>query len=218
MLKNKKGISLIVLIITIVVIIILASIIVINFSNNNPIERAREAKFKSDLVSFRDELEATHTENSINDSDYVKEDVNVEPADTVAKDEEKYQNMKKYIPSITKEYSKVLFIRKGKLMYYGYSASTTEDTDEDKNKRELQWSEDIGITPVYSRYGDLNGDGKLTIADAIILQKSIGNIITLTDEQKILADVDGNGSITISDAITVQKYIAGIIDKFPVEE
>lgn len=109
MLKNKKGISLIVLIITIVVIIILASVIVITFSTNNPILMAREAKFKSDLSGFRDELMATHNENEISYPDYIKEDVNVDAGN--------YLEMKKYIPDINEEYAKKLYIREGKLMY-----------------------------------------------------------------------------------------------------
>ena len=43
MIKNKKGISLIVLIITIAVIIILASAVILSIANNRPIESAKEA-------------------------------------------------------------------------------------------------------------------------------------------------------------------------------
>ena len=57
MIKRKNGISLIVLIITIIVVIILASVIIVSINKNNPIKSAKEAKFKSDLSSFRDELE-----------------------------------------------------------------------------------------------------------------------------------------------------------------
>ena len=41
--KNKKGISLIVLIITIAIIIILASAVILSIANNRPIESAKEA-------------------------------------------------------------------------------------------------------------------------------------------------------------------------------
>ena len=45
--KNKRrGISLMVLIVTIIVIIILALTVILTLSKNNPIESAREAKFK----------------------------------------------------------------------------------------------------------------------------------------------------------------------------
>ena len=63
--KNKRGISLIVLIIIIIVMLILVSVIVVSFNNNNPIGKAKEAKFKSDLSSFRDELDANINQNMI---------------------------------------------------------------------------------------------------------------------------------------------------------
>ncbi|MEG1705559.1 MAG: hypothetical protein RR290_03170 [Clostridia bacterium] len=42
--KNKKGISLIVLVVTIIVIIILAGAVILSLTNNNPIEEANKAK------------------------------------------------------------------------------------------------------------------------------------------------------------------------------
>ena len=56
--KGKQGISLIVLIVTIIVIIILAAAVILTLSKNNPIESAREAKFKEDVRSFKDDLMA----------------------------------------------------------------------------------------------------------------------------------------------------------------
>ena len=52
---RKKGISLITLVITIVVIIILAGVIILTISNNNPIQKAKEARDKSNEVT-REEL------------------------------------------------------------------------------------------------------------------------------------------------------------------
>ena len=54
--KNKKGISLIVLIITIIVVIILAAAVILTLSKNNPIESAKEATFKEDVRAYQDEL------------------------------------------------------------------------------------------------------------------------------------------------------------------
>jgi len=54
--KNKKGISLIVLVITIVVIIILAGAVILGLVDNNVINKASEAKFKTDSDTFKSEL------------------------------------------------------------------------------------------------------------------------------------------------------------------
>lgn len=47
--KNKKGISLIVLVITIIVIIILATALIVTLIKNNPISNAKEAVNANDL-------------------------------------------------------------------------------------------------------------------------------------------------------------------------
>ena len=55
--KNKKGISLIVLIITIVVIVILATAIIVNIAKTNIIENSNEAVVKQDFKTMQEELD-----------------------------------------------------------------------------------------------------------------------------------------------------------------
>lgn len=55
--KNKKGMSLIVLVITIIVMIILAGIIVVSMSKNNPIENAKIAVLKTNISNIYSEVE-----------------------------------------------------------------------------------------------------------------------------------------------------------------
>ena len=54
--NKKKGISLVVLIVTIIVIIVLAAAVIITLSKNNPIESAKEARFKADVKTLKNEL------------------------------------------------------------------------------------------------------------------------------------------------------------------
>ena len=61
--SDKKGISLIVLVITIIVIIILAVAVILSIANNNPIENAKEARFKSDVRTMQEELEMLKASN-----------------------------------------------------------------------------------------------------------------------------------------------------------
>ena len=60
------------------------------------------------------------------------------------------------------------------------------------------------------RLGDVNLDGEITLADAIMIQKHVVNILTLDGEQRAIADIDKDGEITIADAIRVQKHVVGI--------
>ena len=61
--SDKKGISLIVLVITIIVIIILALAVILSIANNNPIENAKEARFKNDVKTMQEELELLKASN-----------------------------------------------------------------------------------------------------------------------------------------------------------
>ncbi|MCX8074405.1 MAG: hypothetical protein N2749_02320, partial [Clostridia bacterium] len=54
--KQKKGVSLIVLVITIIVVIIIATAVILGLSQNNPIDSAKEATFKSDLKNMEEEI------------------------------------------------------------------------------------------------------------------------------------------------------------------
>lgn len=56
--------------------------------------------------------------------------------------------------------------------------------------------------------GDVNQDGKITVADATDILKANVDLITLTDEQKKLADFDRNGVVNVIDASELQRAIA----------
>lgn len=55
--------------------------------------------------------------------------------------------------------------------------------------------------------GDVNLDGKITVADATEILKANVDLVTLTDEQKKLADFDGNGVVNVIDASELQRAI-----------
>lgn len=57
-------------------------------------------------------------------------------------------------------------------------------------------------------FGDVDGDGKVTIADATLIQKAAVDLVSFTNLQKQLADVNGDGTVTVSDATCIQKYLA----------
>ena len=67
--KNKKGISLIVLIITIIVIIILAAAIILSISKNNPITNANKAVNENDLKTAQEAVVAWLGDRWVSDID-----------------------------------------------------------------------------------------------------------------------------------------------------
>jgi len=108
--RNRKGISLIVLVITIIVIIILAGSVILSLSRNNPILTAQEATFKNDMDSLQSELTMYIT------SKYTQTlggfDINTMNGEVST-----------YIPSVTK-YDTDFDIVKGKLIYNGANTQT----------------------------------------------------------------------------------------------
>ena len=105
--EKQKGISLIVLIVTIIVVIILAAVVILTLSKNNPIESAKEARFKEDIRTFQDELALA---------------VSKEYADAGGHRDEKittadFDEIKGYIPSFSEKYRDKFVIKKDQLKY-----------------------------------------------------------------------------------------------------
>lgn len=57
------------------------------------------------------------------------------------------------------------------------------------------------------KYGDLNCDGKVTSADAVTLARAVKGMVTLTEEQKIVADVNVDGKVDEKDVLILSKYL-----------
>lgn len=57
---------------------------------------------------------------------------------------------------------------------------------------------------------DLNGDTKLNINDATLIQRAVANVLTLTDAQKTIADYNYDGIVDINDVTMIQKHLAGM--------
>lgn len=61
-------------------------------------------------------------------------------------------------------------------------------------------------------YGDVNGDGDITVVDAALVQKHIVQFETLSADKQILADVNEDNTISVVDATLIQKYIVQLKD------
>lgn len=56
-------------------------------------------------------------------------------------------------------------------------------------------------------YGDVNGDGDITVVDATLVQKHVVQLETLSADKQILADVNEDNTISVVDATLIQKYV-----------
>ena len=68
------------------------------------------------------------------------------------------------------------------------------------------------------KYGDVDGNGYVKVADAQLICQFILHNITLTEAQQKAADVSGDGNITVADAQIICQYILHNITEFPVEK
>lgn len=62
--------------------------------------------------------------------------------------------------------------------------------------------------------GDVNNDGKITLADAQLTLRKALHLTELGEEADAAADVDGDGRITLNDARFILRYALHLIDAF----
>lgn len=73
------------------------------------------------------------------------------------------------------------------------------------------------VLPKSVKYGDVDGDGVVTVKDALMTLQAYVKTLELNDSQKIAADVDGESGVSIKDALLILQYFVGSVTKFPVE-
>lgn len=75
-----------------------------------------------------------------------------------------------------------------------------------------------GTEPVEpeQKRGDVNGDGKITKTDAVLLYRTIkGSKTVWTEQDKAIMDINQDGKITILDVSLLYAYLAGVIKNLP---
>ena len=152
--SDKKGISLIVLVITIIVIIILAVAVILSIANNNPIENAKEARFKNDVKTMQEELELLKASN------YAKNN-GASYNDPTTGDPIELSDLKS-----STNYTDDFLVKDG-VLYIKSGNKLTE--------KEQKWADELGVlkgVEVISKteskvgcYADIDGDG---VADGVI--------------------------------------------------
>ncbi|MBQ9949404.1 MAG: S8 family serine peptidase [Clostridia bacterium] len=78
-------------------------------------------------------------------------------------------------------------------------------------------TEDITVTAQYDKWfdiGDVNMDGVINTADAVIILKNVAGLVILDDNQMSLADPMTDGFVNTADAVIILKYAAGLITEF----
>ena len=62
--------------------------------------------------------------------------------------------------------------------------------------------------------GDLNGDGKVNTADAVVVLKISAGMVALDEKYQAAGDCNRDGKVNTADAVLILKYAAGMITEF----
>ena len=184
--REKKGISLIVLVVTIAVTIVLSAAIILTLTNNNPIENAKKVAFETDMSALKEDLNTyVHRKIAENQGVYEVEELYADENSLVEDGiEQTGQNIKLVLPSINDKYLNKIKIIGGKLNY----------TDE-SNMQEYSWAMEVfdGITADYDKVESDNGI--IQIDNAI--ENKLGNL-------RIYGNSIQNGTPTPDNPIEIQ--------------
>lgn len=97
---------------------------------------------------------------------------------------------------------------------YGYTGSTAESYAKENNYPFKPLSDATAI-------GDINQDSMVDLMDAILLNKYLAGVVTLTDLQLRFANcnnADGTDNITEEDLSSLMQFIIGVASNLPVSE
>jgi hypothetical protein len=73
-----------------------------------------------------------------------------------------------------------------------------------------QGSTTVDTSTTSGTKGDLNGDGKISAADIVKLQRVIVGLDTQTSDTLTLGDLNGDGKISAMDIVKIQRHIVGL--------
>ncbi len=110
---------------------------------------------------------------------------------------------------ITAEYTKVEVVYE----YESGSADSTETTETTEPSETTEPTEPSDSSVVY---GDVNCDGKVSIADVLTLNKNLMAGDPLSEQAQKNADVDRDGTPSSADALNLLKYTIKVVDTLPI--
>ena len=91
---------------------------------------------------------------------------------------------------------------------------SNSDDDSDKNTD----SDDKNTDSDKVVYGDVTGDGKVTMEDVTSIQRVVAKLSTFKPSQKEKADVTDDGKVNMEDITYIQRYVAKLVTKFPADK
>lgn len=92
-----------------------------------------------------------------------------------------------------------------------YNNSNSEEEFTQATDRLLAAIDNLQLAYITLILGDTDSDGKVTIKDATLIQKSLAGIVSLEYNSQMVADANCDGAINIKDATEIQKHLASLV-------
>lgn len=162
----------------------------------------------TDTVGGTEEKKEEEKNEKDNDNSEKEEVKKVEPEEKIKN--AGYNMNNGYISGIL--YKSDISVLRGKLTMQGALIGTSDSSFKSKTSGKIATGDKIevdGKTYTAVIYGDLSGDGEITIKDLLLVQKFLLSSQSLDSAYKEAADVSKDGKITIKDLLLVQKYLLG---------
>ena len=108
-------------------------------------------------------------------------------------------------------YAEGVYTRPG---YGNFGYSIYRDAKQDGERGVQIWIFDRLIFAPYAGWsgkGDMDGDGEITVADALKALRIAAKLVNPTPEDIAIGDVDGDGDITVADALKILRVAAQLI-------
>lgn len=98
------------------------------------------------------------------------------------------------------------------------TTTVTESTTDDSETTDSEVdSDDAIVNSAYaSIYGDINIDGEVTVADAVMLHKYLSGVINMNVEQIANSDCSFDGALSTKDITVIMEYLAGHLAALPI--
>lgn len=97
------------------------------------------------------------------------------------------------------------------------TAVETSDTSKESETTTETTTSEVVVNPTDVFYGDVNLDGSVDLADAVLLNKAVAGTVELNATAKANADCDSNGTVTADDSMTLLKFLVHLINELPAK-
>ena len=104
------------------------------------------------------------------------------------------------------------------------SAATSDSTASKTTEKTTAAPEETTTAPVTTvsvdpsaLYGDVNLDGDVDLADAVLLNKAISGAVELGAKQRINAECYADGVVTVDDSMTLLQFLVHLRNSLPVQ-